>query len=165
MCWEEKLPSVVKALEKPGNEFALLANSLKDFAEWVGDIAITSETDKHDRPVYYKDINELLIKNLKKVVTKVQENLEIMQKYAGDDWIKYQNNLRESGIFEELKLAGQLLKSNEESRESKVEKGEIVTNSIKDLLKKPFEWWAPKWVQDLIDSLFKIIDELLKLLK
>jgi len=163
MAWKEKLPSVANKEKREGNEFVVLARALKEFGTWIGEIGSAGAED------YRNDIKELLGKKLEQAFKECENRAPELEKSAkvmeGEEaWKRYQDNLKNCGIFEELELAGSML-AGKESRETKVDKGQVATDTIKYLLKKPFGWWAKKWVQDLIDSLFKVINELLKLLK
>lgn len=47
----------------------------------------------------------------------------------------------------------------------KQDKGEKITNSVKDIIKKVNEWWAPQWFKDLVKALLDAIDEVLGVLR
>lgn len=159
--WQRRHPALAEALGSggQGREFECLGIALEQFGNWVGKIATK------DRGEPYKNLGNLLEQTLKSASSLIQQHSDSMKDIAKDGWTHYQANLRQSKIFEEIGLASEILDSNEGTNGEKTDKGEAVIDTIKELLKKPFVWWAPKWVQDLIDSLFKVIDEILKLLK
>ena len=163
MPWEEKVPSLETALTTPGDEFRLLANSWKELLGFAGEVFTAGD------PTYNQEIDQQLIGLLnEKVSTAVEvclENYEGMKAEAGEDqWLSYEKNLRESGIFDELRILAVILLADDSEKGKKGATG-TGSKSVKNLLKKPFGWWTPKWVQDLVDAIFEVINEILDLIR
>lgn len=161
MAWQEHLVSLAEAWDeenkrfKEGEEFILLVNTLREFGGWVGDKVERKFTG-------YEELKDLLKETLEKATAAMVKGQSEMRDNAGKYWGDYERNLRQCGIFKEIKAAGQILDSNEPAK-AKIDTGEAVTDTIKDFLKKPVQWWAPDWLKKLIDLLFKIIDEILRI--
>jgi len=80
---------------------------------------------------------------------------------------RFEGVIQRSFILQELVALETLLNAPNElvPQDEKQDKGEDSTESVKNLLKKPVEWWMPDWFKDFFDALLDTIDELLALLR
>lgn len=77
--------------------------------------------------------------------------------------VRFETLLRKSFILQELVALETLLNAPESfvEQDEKQDKGENTAESVKELLKKPAEWWAPDWLEEFFKVLLDVIDELL----